>query len=315
MDMERSGGGGRRPSMQIVATAGLVIVAVVTVLLQQHQRTGIPAASASVLTTASATATPLPAVPSEDLAAANLAGASALVAPFRLVARDGTGKTLIGAYADATRTVLFFRGPTASPSRSEFTAISVYDSHGFLNGGTMGGQGIPGDSFFALDLGPRVAQDGLAHLTVTDTFPQESFTAPPPSTGWAFQFTLRVHPTIALPAPSTFQLASWKVTIEDLSATPSVIDFQAVVAGANNEQLFNNMQSRPVMLIGAAGDEVRPITATSGVTVPKQQLNATTYQNTRVHYQWARPVTAATYQLRISGNGATHVITLQIPAP
>jgi hypothetical protein len=60
---------------------------------------------------------------------------------------------------------------------------------------------------------------------------------------------------------------------------------------------------------------VRPITATSGVTVPKQQLNSMTYQNTRVHYQWARPATAAIYQLRISGNGATHLITLRIPAP
>ena len=90
---------------------------------------------------------------------------------------------------------------------------------------------------------------------------------------------------------------------------------QAVVAGANNEQLFNNMKPQPVMLLDAAGNEVRPITATSGVTVPKQQLNPTTYQNTRVHYQWARPATAATYRLRISGNGAAHVITLRIPVP
>jgi hypothetical protein len=301
--------------MQILATAGLLIVAmVVLVLLQRHHPTRAPASTASGLMAAPATVTPLAAVPSEDLTAANLTGASALVTPFQMVASDGTGKTLIGAYADTTRTVLFFRGPSTNPTPGAFATMSVYDSHGFLNGATMGGQGIAGDSYFALDLGPRLAQDGLAHLTVTDTFPQEPFTAPPPSTGWAFRFTLRVHAMIVLPAPSSFQLASWKVTIEDLAATPTVIDFQAVVAGANNEQLSNNMRSQPVTLLDAAGNEVHPITATSGVTVPKQQLNAATYQNTRIHYQWARRATAATYQLRMSGNGATYVITLQIPA-
>lgn len=138
----------------------------------------------------------------------------------------------------------------------------------------------------------NVAQDGLAHLTVTDTAPQEPFTASPPSTGWAFRFTLPVHSTIALSGPANFRLGSWKVTIEDLAATPSVIDFQAVVVGANNEQFSNNVTSQPVMLLDAA-----------------------TYQNTRVHYQWARPATATTYQLRISGNGATYLITLRIAAP
>jgi hypothetical protein len=301
--------------MQILATAGLLIVAiVVVVMLQQHHPTSAPASTASVVTAAPASATPLAAVPSEDLIAANLTGASALVTPFHMVASDGSGKTLIGAYADATRTVLFLRVPYADLAPGAFATMSVYDSHGFLNGATMAGQGIAGDSYFALDLGPRLAPDGLAHLTVTDASPQEPFTAPPPSTGWAFRFTLRVYATIVLPAPSTFHLASWKVTIEDLAATPSVIDFQAVVAGANNQQLSNNMRSQPVTLLDAAGNEVRPITATSGITVPKQQLNPATYQNTRIHYQWARPATAATYQLRMSGNGATYMITLRIPA-
>ena len=314
--MQPGAGSGRRAPMQMLTTVGVVIVGMVAVvLLQLHHHARIPASTVAVLTNAPTGAPPLAAVPPEDLIAANLTSAAALVTPFRMVASDGTGKTLIGAYADATRIVLFFRGPSTTPSLGAFPTISVYDSHGFLNGGTSGGQGLAGDSFFALDLGPRLAQDGLAHLTVTDTVPQVPFTAPPPATGWAFQFTLRVHATIALSAPSSFQLASWKVTIEDLAATPSVIDFEAVVVGANNEQLFNNMQSPPVMLLDAAGNEVRPITATSGVTVPKQQLNPTTYQNTRVHYQWARPATAATYRLRISGNGAAHVITLRIPVP
>ena len=306
--------------MQALATAGLLMVAIVAaVLLQRHHLTTAPAAAVSARPTASATPAPLPALPAADLAAASLTSASALVTPFRMVANDGTAKTLIGAYADATRTVLFFRGPSADhradPGPGAYTTISVYDSHGFLNGATKAGQGIAGDSFLALDLGPRLDQDGLAHLTVTDTSPQEPFTAPPPSLGWAFRFTLKVHATTVLLAPATFRLGSWKVTIESLAATASVIDFQAVVAGANNEQLFDNVRSQPVTLVDAAGNEVGPITATGGVTVPKQQLNATTYQNTRVHYQWARPATAATYRLQVSGNGATQTITLQIPTP
>jgi hypothetical protein len=94
-DMELGAGSGRRAPMQILATAGLLIVAmVVVVLLQQHHPTRAPASTASVLMAAPATATPLAAVPSEDLTAANLTGASALVTPFQMVASDGTGKTL-----------------------------------------------------------------------------------------------------------------------------------------------------------------------------------------------------------------------------
>jgi len=314
--MEPGVGRGDRVPMQLLATAGVVVVGIAAaVLLQLHHPTRIAASRASAQSTASPSAPSPATVPAEDLTAANLAGAAAMVMPFGMMASDGTGKTLIGAYADTTRTVLFFRGPSANQAPGAFTTMSVYDSHGFLNGATTGGQGIAGDSYFALDLGPRLASDGLAHLTVTDAVPQEPFTAPPPSTGWAFRFALPVHAIVALPAPPSFQLASWKVTIEDLAATPSVIDFQAVVAGANNEQLSNNMQSQPVVLLDEMGSQVRPISATSGVTVPKQQLNAATYQNTRIHYQWARPATAATYQLRISGNRATYVITLRIPAP
>ena len=311
--------GGRAP-VQVLATVGFLLLAIAAaVLLQRHHLAAAPTSKVSTRPTSSASAPPPPPLPVADLAAANLANGSALVTPFQLVASDGTAKMLIGAYADATRTVLFFRQPGANqsvgPAPGAAAAISIYDSHGFLNGGTTGGQGIAGDSFFALDLGPRLDQDGLAHLTVTNSFPQMPFTAPPPSAGWAFRFTLRVHATTVLPAPATFQLGAWQVTIESLAATPSVIDFQAVIAGANNEQLFNNVRSQPVTMLDTTGDEVRPITARAGVTVPKQQLNARTYQNTRVHYQWARPANAVTYRLRVSGNGATETITLQIPSP
>ena len=304
----------RRAAPQLLATTALLAVAVVAgMLLQRQHVTRIPAAAVSTHATSSPTATPLPAVPAEDLAGAHLSGAAALVTPFQQLANDGTGKTLIGAYADPTRTVLFFRSTTTQPLNA-FADISAYDSHGFLNGATSGGRGIPGDSIFALDLGPRPDADGLAHITVTDTFPQEPFTAAPPDTGWAFRFVLKIQPMTALPAPASFPLRSWQVKIENLGVTPSVIDFQAVVAGANNQQLYGNMQSEPVELLDSAGSVVSPITSTAGVTVPKQQLNAVTYQNTRVHLQWARLPIAATYSLRISANGATRTIVLEIPA-
>jgi len=302
--------------VQVLASAALVAVAgiAVVVRLPHHQ---VPAAASplAVRPAASTTAAPLPAVPDQDLAGASLSGAAALVTPFQMIANDGTGTTLIGAYADATRTVLFFRGAPVQQPGGPSVDISVYDSQGFLNGGSMEGRGIAGDSSFSLDLGPRSDPDGLAHLTVTDTYPQEPFTAPPPTTGWAYRFSLKVAGSTPLEAPGTFPLGSWKVTVESLAVTPATINFQAVIAGANNQQLFNNIQSQPIVLLDAAGNEVHQISGSAGVTVPKQQLNATTYQNTRVHFQWARPPTAVTYRLRLTGNGATQTITLQIPAP
>ena len=299
---------------ELLGPAGvLAIAAVAGFVLQQHHVTPVSLSAATGSPKQSVTPTPLPAVPAQDVAAAAIP-TTALVTPFQMVAADGTDQTLIGAYADSTRLVLFFHHASAPDPRAH-ADISVYDSQGFLNAGTQSGRGISTDTYLALDLGPRPDADGLAHITVTNTYPQEPFTAPPPATGWAFRFTLKVHPTVLITAPRTIQLNSWTVTIEDLSATPSVINFQAVVAGANNQQLYANMQSKPVILFDSAGGEVSAITDTAGVTVPKQQLNPTTYQNTRVHLQWARPAGPATYRLQLAGNGAVKTITIQIPAP
>ncbi len=52
-------------------------------------------------------------LPIQDLQAASLAGVPALPTPFQIDATDqGRTITLIGAYADPARTVLFFRGTT-----------------------------------------------------------------------------------------------------------------------------------------------------------------------------------------------------------
>lgn len=104
--------------MQVAATIGLIIVAIMVAILVQ-QRHPAPASALS----SRPTATPLPAVPSKDLEAANLSAAAALVAPFSMVANDGSAKTLIGAYADTTRTVLFFRSPSAEPGSNASPTI------------------------------------------------------------------------------------------------------------------------------------------------------------------------------------------------
>ena len=49
--------------------------------------------------------------------------------------------------------------------------------------------------------------------------------------------------------------------------------------------------------------------------MPKSQLNSTTYKSTRVNDQWERPAAAGTYHLRVEGNNASHVVSLDIPAP
>jgi hypothetical protein len=255
----------------------------------------------------------LPTVPVADLEAANLGSASNLVTPLRMAASDGSGQVLIGAYADPTRTVLFFTGKSVAPGPGTYSTMSVFDSHGFLNAGTSARR-VGSDSFYALDLGPRPDSDGLAHITVTNGPPGESLTAPPPSTGWAFRFALKIQSATPLPAAAALQLGSWKVTIEDLSVTPSVIDFQAVIAGASNVQVMPYTVAQPITLFDSAGNPISPISADAGITVPKLQLNAQNYKNTRVHIQWARPATATTYTLRLAANGVVRIITLQIPA-
>lgn len=70
--------------MQVLATAAMLAAAIVAAaLLQRHHLTTAPSAAVSAPPTASAIASPLPAVPAADLAAAKLTGASALVTPFQ----------------------------------------------------------------------------------------------------------------------------------------------------------------------------------------------------------------------------------------
>jgi len=54
--------------------------------------------------------------------------------------------------------------------------------------------------------------------------------------------------------------------------------------------------------------------ADAGITFPKQQVNPVNYQNSRIEYEWPRPTSAGTFQLRFQGGGGSYVIPLTIDA-
>jgi hypothetical protein len=234
-------------------------------------------------------------IPAEDLAAAHLGNVAALVTRLNLRSSDGT-VTLIGSYADPARTVLFFRGGTSGA----FTPVRIDHAQGFLNASSSGGNTPAGDSYFVLDAGPRPGADGFAHLT-----------AHLGNASQVFSFALKVQPSTALAlTPPTLQVGMWTITTEALEVTPSVIHFQAVIAGAT----VSDIGESTIALVDAAGATVSPVAYGAGVTVPKEQLNSTTYRSTRVNVQWARPAGAATFELRIAGGGGLYRAPLNIDA-
>jgi hypothetical protein len=110
--------------------------------------------------------------------------------------------------------------------------------------------------------------------------------------------------------PLHFALGSWKVTLEVVELTPSVVHVQALIDGAT----VGDLEQKFMTLLDRSGHEVPQIVGGASVTVPKQQLNSTTYKSTRVNDQWERPA-AGTYHLRVEGNNASHVVDLDIPDP
>jgi hypothetical protein len=245
-------------------------------------------------------------LPEADLKLANITGAAAdLVTPFNLVAQSsGRTVTLIGAYADTARTVLFFRTMPAGG----FAAFQVYDQQGLLNAGGGGGLSSVGDQWAVLDMGPRVASDGLTHLTVT----MFDIGSAPPSTdhlagNWRFSLALKVQPSTPISlSPALASVGSWKVTIEAAEITPTVIHFQAVINGVPP----SNVGSSTVTLVDSAGQAVPSSESSISIAVLHQQPSST-----RVDLTWARPDHQATYQLRISGGGSEYRGSFEIPAP
>src|SRR6202165_5167956 len=85
-------------------------------------------------------------LPDADLAAAGLSGQGDLVTPLQITRQIGNSQvTVIGAYADPARTVLFFRGNAGSPM------VSINDDYGFINASSSGNGGAPGDYVVILD--------------------------------------------------------------------------------------------------------------------------------------------------------------------
>jgi len=137
---------------------------------------------------------------------------------------------------------------------------------------------------------------------------------PGPSIQGHWTFSPDVHVQGSQPLVSNtqrFPLGSWKVTLEVIELTPSVVHVQALIDGAT----VGDVEQKFMTLLDPSGREAVRIVSGASVTVPKGQLNSTTYKSTRVNDQWERPAAAGTYHLRVEGNNASHVVSLDIPAP
>jgi hypothetical protein len=232
-----------------------------------------------------------------------------LVTSLKLSSTDsGHTVLLIGAYADTARTVLFFR--TAADLGYPMAGVS--DDQGPLNSSSGGRAGIAGDHVFVLDTGPRPGADGIAHLSIAvDHFVSPGATPNTTNGNWTFTLPLTVQPSSEVtlaPRPST--VGSWKLNIEAIELTPSVIHLQLFIDGAS----VSDTNQSTVVLLDANANQVNPVAYSASVTVPKQQLDPTNSRKTRMNVQWPRPVGAETYQLQITGGGAVSRSALSIEA-
>jgi hypothetical protein len=312
--VDREAQTGRRAGRRLVAElalTGLLLVGGAALAVAMAHARSLPAAPSQPAASVKPSAAPplRASLPDEDLRAAGLTNVAALISPENQQGQIGDQTiSLIGSYADPARIVLFFR----TAPKAGIPMVRIDDAQGFLNAGSSGNGGIAGDYVTAVDAGPRASADGLAHLTVTARLMPGS--ALPGSSvaqadgQWTFSLAVKLQPATSLPAPATLALGSWKVTVEKLEATPAVIHFQAVFAGATPDSI----QMSTLSLVDASGHSLREMAGEAGVTVPKQQLNPSNYANTRVDYQWMRPVAGGTYQLRLQGPGGTRTIAITL---
>ena len=208
------------------AAAILALLIIGTLVFTRLQMAQGPVPSTGPFATVGAV-NPNAQLPEADLKLANITGAAAnLVTPFNLVAQSsGRTVTLIGAYADTARTVLFFRTMPAGG----FAAFQVYDQQGLLNAGGGGGLSSVGDQWAVLDMGPRVASDGLTHLTVT----MFDIGSAPPSTDHLagnWRFLLRAatshHSAWSLPATTgRLTRCNWRAASDNFMPPPAVCEY------------------------------------------------------------------------------------------
>ncbi len=138
---------------------------------------------------------PLAQVPVADLQAAGLAGTPGAVTSFNEPATDGAYTlTLIGLYADKTRTIFFFHidpDPGFAPG-----SLRIADQQGELNASAIGNRGVPGDYVYQLNAGPRAGVDGYAQLTIR-VLALTPLGLPKRADGnWVFMARVRVGPAV-----------------------------------------------------------------------------------------------------------------------
>ena len=253
-------------------------------------------------------------IPAWDLEAASLTAVADLVTPLQLSSTDnGRTITLIGAYADVARTVLLFR---ESPPDLGLPNVIVSDDQGMINAGGSAGPvrspGVRSDYYVALDDGAHPGPDGLAHLAITISHLNRWTPAGGIVNGnWSFNVALSIQSGQALPGPSQFRLGAWKVTIERLELTPTVVHLQTVVNGASPVAISGPGEAIFVELIDAAGVPVKLLGGGASITVPKDQINPVNYQNARTYNSWLRPA-AGTYRLRFQGGGGRYEVIVVV---
>ena len=253
-------------------------------------------------------------IPAWDLEAASLSAVADLVTPLQLSSTDnGRTITLIGAYADVARTVLLFR---ESPPDLGLPSVIVSDDQGMINAGSSSGPvrspGVRSDYYVALDDGARPGADGLAHLSIAiGHLTRWTSTGGSVDGNWSFNVALTVQPGQALPAPNQFRLGAWKVTIERLQLTPTVVYLQTLVNGASPVAISGPGNAVFVELVDAAGVPVKSLGGGASITVPKQEVNPVNYQNARTYNTWLRPA-AGTYRLRFQGSGARYEVIVVV---
>ena len=312
-DPSRSPGAPRLVSLVAALLAVAIVATLVLIRFQSVPRTFVPEGAPPQASPAAAPSTPpAPAiigVSQSDLDRTQLSAAGDLVTPLKLSSTNNRRTvTLVGAYADSARTVLFFR----SMPLGFYPHVSIYDDTGFLNAGSTAGFGSIGDTFFVLDTGPRAGSDGIARLRViVDSFESMPTNQTAPG-NWTFSFGLKVQGPQALTlAPPLAKVGSWKFTVEAMELTSTLIHFQAVIDGAAVEDIKQDT----VTLTDSSGHVAEQVSSEAGTTVPKSQVTSTRPRSTRINMTWKRPPVATNYVLAIVGGGSHYSGALFVPQP
>ena len=288
-----------------VRRLGVWLVAALSLMSAGCDRGGSAAPPSALGSAVPVTCSPTssPPLPDEDLKGAGLSEAC-LLTRLDLKATEGTHTiTLLGAYADAARTVMIVR---VSPD-DEGTPQGdlTEDVQGGFGGGGGGGPGAPGDWILYTSAGPQAMAGRIAsfkaHFVLGDQGPP-GLTDP----GVTIAFKLRVFSATPLQAPHPFQLGKWQVMLRVLEATPAVIHVQALFVGAHLEDIDppGPRPNDPITLLDEAGKSLRGVSGGGSLEA----------QGASLDFEWMRPIAAGTYHLNFQLPGATHTVTVNVPA-